>query len=77
MTKTQVEEILGKPDCASKNYSKSKEPGFLGWSWRYFFEKPDPKLTNLKLDKSIQVFFNKNGKTKWIISNIDGLVEGP
>ena len=73
LTKAQVEEILGEPDYASKIYSKSKEPGFLGWHWEYFFEKPNPKLRNLKLDKSIQVFFNTNGKTNWITSNVEGL----
>jgi hypothetical protein len=73
MTKAQVEEVLGVPDFASKIYSKSKEPGFLGWNWTYFFEKPDPKLTNLKLDKSIEVSFKTNGKTNWIKSNVEGL----
>jgi hypothetical protein len=75
LTKAQVEQILGEPDCASIIYSKSKQPGFLGWSWTYFFEKPDPKVTNLKSDKSIEIFIKTNGKAHRITSSVEGLAD--
>jgi hypothetical protein len=75
LTKTQVATILGKPDCSQPSNTKQATPGYIGSSWTYFFEKPNPNLTNLKLDKSIEIFFAINGKTYWIVSNVQGLNE--
>jgi hypothetical protein len=73
LTKAQVVEILGEPDYSQQVYSKSKSPGYLGSSWIYVFEKPNPNITNLKRDLAVQVFFDIKGRTHWIVSNIKGL----
>lgn len=75
LTKSEVANILGKPDCSQPSHTKTATPGYIGSSWTCFIEKPDANLTNLKLDKTIKVFFDINGKTDWIVSNIEGLEE--
>jgi outer membrane protein assembly factor BamE (lipoprotein component of BamABCDE complex) len=79
LTQSEVEAALGSPDWIEELYSKSKSPGFLGWSWVYVFEKPDPRLTNLKKDKTIQIVFDPAGRARWIVSNLEGLagIGGP
>ena len=73
LTNYQVVEILGEPDYSQQVYSKAKSPGYLGSSWTYFFEKPNPNITNLKRDLVVQVFFDINDRTRWIVSNVKGL----
>jgi len=76
LTKTEVSVILGEPDYSKMLYSKGPTPWrFMGSSWNYFFEKPDPIGTNIKTDKNIHVFFGADGKTKRITTNIEGLYE--
>jgi len=70
---SQVRAILGEPDYAESLFSKAEEPGFLGTAWTYVLEKSDPRLTNVKTDTSIQVFFDRNGNAQWIVSNASGL----
>jgi len=70
---SQIKAILGEPDYAESLFSKAEEPGFLGTAWTYVLEKTDPRLTNVKTDTSIQVFFNKDGNVQWIVSNTAGL----
>ena len=74
-TKHEVNKILGEPDYSQPIYSKITPPGYLGSSWTYFFEKPNPNLTSLKEDKSIQILFDAIDKTHWITSNVEGLNE--
>jgi outer membrane protein assembly factor BamE (lipoprotein component of BamABCDE complex) len=75
LTKSEVANILGKPDYSQPSSTKTATPGYIGSSWTYFLEKPDAHLTNLKKDKTIEVFFDISGKTHWIVSNIEGLKE--
>lgn len=76
LSKAEVEAVLGKPDCSGSLVTKGPPPcRYLGSSWTFFFEKPDPNLTNLKTDKSIQVFFDTSGTLHWAVSNIKGLEE--
>ena len=73
LTKNQVTELLGEPDYSQQVYSKAKSPGYLGSSWTYFFEKPNPNIANIKRDLAVQIFFDINGRTHWIVSNMKGL----
>ena len=74
--KQEVYGLLGEPDVEIKVYSKSKEPGFLGWMWTYYLFKIDSLGDNRKQDQGIKIFFDENGKTSWIAPfNIEGLVE--
>ncbi len=76
LSKSEVAKIIGLPDYSEISYSKENNPKkYLGSSWVYYFEKQSPTIVNEKTDKQIIVFFNPEGKTHWIISNIDGLTE--
>lgn len=75
LTKQEVFKILGEPDYSRSHYTKRSPPRYIGSGWKYFFEKPDPLLVNVKKDKQIQVFFDIKGKTHWIVSNAEGLNE--
>jgi hypothetical protein len=76
LSKSEVINIIGSPDYSEILYSKeSNHTKYLGSSWVYYFEKQSPTIVNEKTDKRINVFFNTEGKTHWIISDIDGLTE--
>lgn len=76
MTKGEVFNILGAPDVEAKIYSKNKEPGFLGWQWVYYLYKTDAWGQNLKKDKELEIFYNRQGRIFWVVPlNIEGLTE--
>ncbi len=77
LTEADVFALLGEPDCAEPLYTKAPPPNmeYLGFRWIYYLEKPNPNLTNLKKDIAVQIYFNTESKTDWIVSNIDGLDE--
>ena len=66
---------MGEPDYSQQLSSKAKSPGYLGTSWTYFFEKHNPNISNLKRELAMQVFFDINQRTSWIVSNVKGLNE--
>lgn len=73
LTFDQTIKIMGTPDYAESISSKAEEPGFMGTAWTYLIEKADPHLTNIKTDITIQIFFDRDGKAHWIVSNLAGL----
>jgi hypothetical protein len=77
LTEADIIALLGEPDCADPLYTKAPPPNmeYLGFRWTYFIEKPDPNLSNLKKDITVEVYFDTNSKTDWIVSNVDGLYE--
>lgn len=75
LTKAEVAAILGDPDCSDQSRSKGPRDEYLGSSWTYYLAKPDYRLSNLKDDKTVEVFFGPTGKVHWVVSNIDGLEE--
>jgi hypothetical protein len=78
LSKAEVATILGDPDCSDQMRSKGPKDYYVGTSWTYFLEKPNPSSSNLKLDKTVEVFFDPTGKVDWVVSNIEGLAEiGP
>ena len=72
--KDDVARILGEPDCSQRLASKEHQE-YRGAAWTYYLEKPDPNLVNLKNDKTVEVFFDPNGKVHWVVSNVEGLPE--
>jgi len=74
LSKIEVQEILGSPHYSMQLGAKKKYT-YLGSTWVYFFEKPDPNLVNQYNDKSLQLFFGPYGKLSWVSSNIDLLLD--
>jgi hypothetical protein len=75
LSKAEVATILGDPDYSEQMRSKGPRDEYLGTSWTYLLEKPNPRIANEKLDKMVGVFFDPSGKVDWVVSNIEGLVE--
>ncbi len=75
LSKSEVATILGDPDCSEQECSKGPREEYLGTSWTYYFEKPNPNLVNLIHDKTVEIFFDPTGKVHWVVSNIEGLEE--
>lgn len=75
LSKAEVANILGTPDYSQGEWSKGPRDEYMGYGWKYFLEKPNPNNSNVKLDKTVEVFFDPTGKVHWVVSNIDGLAE--
>lgn len=71
-SKEEIFKAFGPPDFEEELYPKGGRP-CLGYEFMYYFEKPEEETNELK-DKSIQVFFTRNGKVSWIVGNV-GLAE--
>ena len=76
MTKQDVSSLIGDPDFSTYLYTKEYPGEYLGTHWTYYFKKINPNLTNLKLDLSVNVFFDTADKAHWIVAdNIESLAE--
>lgn len=75
LNKVEVATILGDPDLSRQMRSKGPRDEYIGTSWTYYLEKPNPNDSNFKLDKSVEIFFDPTGKVHWVVSNIEGLAE--
>lgn len=75
-SKAQVMGQLGSPDFSNEMFGKGPGQRYIGTSWSYVLEKPDPNLTNIKRDIVIQIYFDHSGRLKWASpSNVVGLTE--
>ena len=75
LRRDEVARLLGEPDCSEIMFSKGPRDEYLGRAWTYYLDKPNPKMVNLKDDKTVEVFFDPAGKVHWVVSNVEGLAE--
>ena len=74
MSKETAQKIMGKPSQSRENVTKKGE--FIGYSYTYVIFRYEPGLVNLKHDKLIELFFDKNSNLKWAVpTNINGIKE--
>jgi hypothetical protein len=73
MSEQEVFDLMGEPDQAQEAWAKER-PRCIGVSWTYYIQV-DRDFSNAN-NKLIEIFFNKAGKTKWVVSStVSGLKE--
>lgn len=72
-SKDDVIKAFGPPDFEIENYSKEINSRCVGYTFQYYFEKPED-IDNVIHDKAVEVFFAPIGKATWIVGNV-GLPE--
>ena len=72
-SKEEVLKAFGPPDFEEGLAPKELNRPCTGYSFTYYFEKPEETMNEIK-DKRIEVLFTRDGKVFWIAGNV-GLVE--
>ena len=74
----QVESLLGTPWRDELQYKKDSSHTFIGRSVVYYARMQDKELVNVRLDRSVEFWFDQNDRlTEIYAQNIEGIKNQP